>query len=810
MSSDATRHSEVVAQRTTYERVGLVGDQKLTWEVGTGDRRLHDRIVASMPQSPFIVGGSPADDAIRIRTSPADKRRFRGEIIRFDSVIAPGGMRLNDAGMEHHLVTAKILVNMGLLPGIGWCSSDLSMKSFSRSFLLLLRWMRVNGIPRMGALQDVHYHRFEEQLLEGGLQRLYPILPTLEAFLAEVVDGRAALPTYRDGGRIRLSMDLVAHRLGLAKGRELGDEARGRILDVAKSVCPEVVRHFPPAERRLGIRDDAGEGLTSSRIIEILEPWERLHDLRTYLNHDAIGYRAFTPLRSRMQVASALGRETGRTRDIPHNVLGFLLDRALRWLDYAEHIKSVYEAIRSVRNTPGFRDKPPATRRAAVRATMAKELIRAPVGPGAPSPMLPEYSTFWGDVRGIREQGLDLRTVLTRLLPGACFVLIATFSARRKKEMESLSSGCIVRDDDPWLLAWIGKNMRDVDRVPVPECVARAVAILEWLSEDGRRVTGEPWLFSFQELARGGNVIEIKLDQALNAFAQFVGMDDFHKGPALLLAAHQFRRAFAILHFYRFRMPSLPALSYFLRHYDSIKTWRYVSDVLAGKYLKIIEERNASDELIQAAKRGKAEAAANAKALEEVAEDFMVDVLVKAERGEEPVVGKGGEALMLELKHFTAAISNRIVVTTAEDGGSAPTLDVIIRQFVKGTRMRIAHNPSGTSSCLCGSDPQRLSVANCLCRKAEREGTQSVVGAKEPDFGYAEPVECVDCYNGVQLPEHEKWMAEYIEGQREMASTGAAPMLRNAAWRRVDKMERFREKYYELPDQRSVEGRHDG
>jgi len=784
----------------TYDRTGNKGDEDLTWELGTGDRCLHDKVVASLPRTPFIVGGSLSDDAIRIRTSPAEQRRFRGEIIRFDSIIAPDGTRLNGKGMEHHLITAKVLINVGLIPRIGWCSSDLSIKGFFRSYLLMLRWMAANGIPRMAALKEPHYRLFEQQLVTGGLEALYPVLPMLDAFLHEVKEGREALPTYLDGGRVRLSMDALANRFGFARGRELSGEARKRVLEVANTVCPEAVRRMPEVKTRLGTRKPPGERLTIQRVSEILEPWERLHDLRMYLNHDEVGYRAYTPLRSREMVASELGRETGRTRDIPYEVLGFLLDRSLRWLDYAEWVKATYDEVRAARNVPGFASCAPAKRTAAIRDAIQRMLDSAPVGPGAPSGIIPEYATFWGTVKGARKEGLDLRTVLTRILPGACFVLIATFSARRRKELESLSAGCVERDGDPWLRAWIGKNVREVGSIPVPECVARAVEILEWLSEDGREITGEPWLFSFQELAKSGNVIEIKVDQAINAFAQFVGLDEFHDGPPLALAPHQFRRAFAIIHFYRFKMPSLAALSEFLAHYNSEKTARYLSEAMIGAYLKVIEDRDASEEMIQAAKQGMSDAAACARAFEEVAEEFLVDVLVAAEQGREPMVGKGGKALMLELEHFLEAASKRVTVTTTGDDDGPPNLDEMVRNFVQGTRTRIVHNPGGTSSCLCGSDPQRLSVANCLKRKATREGEQSVVGAKQPDFAYAEPGECADCYNGVQLPEHQKWMEDYITGQREVARTATGAILCNAAQQRADKLERFRKAFYEPAD----------
>ena len=785
----------------TYERTGHLKDPPLTWVSGTGDRVVHDRILARMPVSRFIVGGgSIFDDALRIRTASTEQLRSSGEIFRFDAIVSPGGVRLNGPGLEHHHLTAKMLVNLSLIPGIGWCTSELSLKTFYRSFLLMVRWMVRNGIRRMDELRDVHFQLFREQFTRDGIEGLYPVLPALDEFLYKVKAGESTLPTYQDCRRNRLGLTDIAHMVGLNSARSLSPEATRRIVEVCKEVRPELLERRSQADRtRIGVRggsDNKSPSRVRTTVGSILEPWERLHDLRDRLKHDQIGYRAFTPHSTRDAFASAIGGDTGRTRDIPHAVLGFLLDRALRWLDYADHIRELYDTARAVRQTPGFTLMDSANRRAAVRFALSQELGNAPSGPGAPSPMLPEYSTFWGDVRGVRENGLDLRTILTRLLPGACFILIAMFSARRKSELESLRHDCIVRDGAPWLLAWIGKTMREVDRISVPESVARAVSILCWLSEDARNATGEPWLFSFQELAQGKAVVTIKVVQAMNDFARFVGMDDFHQGERLLLAPHQMRRAFAILHFYKFRMPSLPALSFFLRHYDSDMTARYLTDTVSGKYLEIIEKREAAEDVLKAAEAARSAAAVNATSYREIAEDFLVDVLTLAERNEEPLLGKGGEAMRLELSDYVEAARKRISVTGVREDESECSLDRLIRKFVQGIKPRIVPNPAGTSYCICGSDPNRIGLANCLGRKNEREGAAAVAGANGPDFAYAEPSECCDCYNGVQLPENNARMADYAAAQLGMARTGAAAPLRSAAARRAAKIEKHRRAFY--------------
>lgn len=795
MSAASGRRPHAPLGTATYERTGLVRDKELTWVPGAGGREVHDRVLAGMPVMSFIVGGSIKDDAVRIRTSPPDERRSGGKVIRFDDVVGPGGVRLNGPGMEHHLVTAKVLLNSGLQGPLAWTTSDIHMKAFFRSFTLLIRFMGANGIHRMADLREPHFRLFHKLLATGGLEALFPVLPRLDAYLGKVLAGKEAFPTYTDGWRSFLSMDGVARKLGLARGGNLSKEAARRIAETAAKAAPGLlVQRSVQASERVGARVPSQDGrLTRSRIAEILEPWERLYDCRARLSHDMIGYRAFTPLMTREKVSAALGRDTGRTRDIPVDVLGLLLDRALRCLDYGTHVRQLRDAVSAARAEPDFDSLSHPDRARRVRSALSAAMAKAPKGPGAPSRMSPVYASIGG---GVRERP-DLRTVLSRLLPGACFILIAAFSARRKTELESLRGGCIVRESgDPWLMAWVGKSMREVDRIPVPECVARAVEHLEWLSEDARRATGEDWLFSFKKMTTGGMTVAIDVDRAMNDFAQFIGVPETIDGKVLKLAPHQMRRAFAILYFYRFRMPSLSALSFFLRHYDPGMTARYLTDAVAGTYRRILEENDSSEEVLTAAKTARAEHVAAAEAFEEVAEDFLVEVLTLAERGEEPMVGKGGEALMLDLEHYLVAASGKVSVSgTGEDEGER-SLDQLIRGFARGTRTRIVSNPGGTSSCLCGSDPHRLGLANCLKRKEEREGPAAVAAAREPDFAYAEPGECGDCYNGVQLPEHDGPMSDYVKSQMELSSEGAAPMLREVAAKRAATVEGFRLGFY--------------
>src|SRR5690606_5507572 len=98
-------------------------------------------------------------------------------------------------------------------------------------------------------------------------------------------------------------------------------------------------------------------------------------------------------------------------------------------------------------------------------------------------------------------EGVALADALFRLLPAACVIVIAAFSARRREEIESLREGCISDDAAGlWLHSFITKSSRDVERVPTCDSVKRAIEILEELSSTYRSRNQEEWLLKFYHI----------------------------------------------------------------------------------------------------------------------------------------------------------------------------------------------------------------------------------------------------------------------------------------------------------------------
>ena len=177
---------------------------------------------------------------------------------------------------------------------------------------------------------------------------------------------------------------------------------------------------------------------------------------------------------------------------------------------------------------------------------------------------------------------------LTRLTAAACFAVIAGLSARRLSEIADLGAGCSCVDNDGrhWLRIYIAKTMQECDQIPIPAAVHEAVRCMETISEDARKSTGTDAIWQFRAI-QGNMVIRLRPQQELNNLTRHL---DTEVSPDWKFSAHQLRRFFAMLYFWRYEKGDVAGLAHHLRHLDLEMTRRYVSDNQFGKIWTDVED----------------------------------------------------------------------------------------------------------------------------------------------------------------------------------------------------------------------------
>jgi len=608
--------------------------------------------------------------------------------------MAPGPVLLSDPILEYDRLTAKLYAFYGLSNSDGWRNDGLTTALDLNNLLTLMRWRLDRGLARMEHLSLDWFEEYCGILSTAGALGLVPSEARMRAYLVEVTAGRIDFPTRRKGCKLYIDIKRVCATLGFSNSRQLSSAAREALRSAvgAKGLS---IKGLDSAARREGAVS-GGDGLTTlsvTRMAPLLAVWERLYALRHRMAHDPLGFDPFEAGSTPYRLAQSLGaRLPGRTPTLPAEQSCFLVDRALRWvLAYADDLKTLHQSLHA-----DFDPGPSSWSRAhsavvALEAAMSKfkPIHIASGAPGAPWPLAKRTGVATHCSTSASGE-LPLHTVYLELLPAAVAIVIATFAARRREELESLRPGCIVRGEggEAWLRTWIGKSGGSVELIPVPEVVAKAVDVLDWL---GKTDQGEQeWLFDLPRLLSAKGRVRFSLIRKLDPFASFVGMPPGPDGRPWPLTPHQLRRFFAITYYWRYRYPSLTALSDFLRHNDPDITRRYITETAGGGLIRMGEERR-----VRASNRAESMPIKRHQAafddFEDVRREFMADRFRNVATGLETMGGFGGERLKAELQELVHQAKQLVEIRSSKEKGVGPTFDELLVEFVRDRRLEPAH-----------------------------------------------------------------------------------------------------------------------
>jgi len=749
----------------------------------TGTLSLHDEMMRRLPnQSPtWLVSGSLLEDQWEIATDDPRKKAGAVKRLMHHVVIARSGGRLTDPDREHDRITSKMMAYYLLEPPNA--ASAISATSRVSSLHWLMRWRNDAGFFRMADLNGEETFRTWAERLCFGQRETVDWSTRVTAFLHDLAGGRIILPTRRDNdGKSVVSRTGIAALLGVSSLGGLPERHFLAILTVLVEMGLENGGATTLLSRLKVNAREQPSNIPTDNLAWNLQTWADLWAVRGMASHDPIGYNPFVTQSPFKRAKEFVRIDAGRTRTAPEYQACFLIDRALRWVfEFSEPILTIVDRLANLPVTRTHSGRIDENTRQAIRDVLADFDV---VGLGFPSKVRTDAIYRVGAAARV-QSGLTIHDVAFDLLPTACAIVVATFTARRKQEISSLRCGCIEYDADgePWMLTWIEKTLRDIDRIPIPTSVVKAVEILDRLSVRARKRNGTEWLFDRIGVINDTPVYT-DLGRAIKRFADCIEVPPLPDGSEWEFSPHQFRRFFSIVYYHRFHYASLTALSEFLRHYDPDMTRRYITEATRGALGRIREEATAATEQIKQLK------AAAAPTAEVASAQSLLDELAAADKtlrlhqkefdggrlaaefsrmwsvavGEEMIGGHQGEMLKSELEKLIAEARRKVELSSQGGSDEASVFNGLLSKFVRSRTFE--PHPQGHSYCGCTRTRADLAVAGCLRRRKEdivdTAGLAGNVG-RVPDFAFADPFTCSACPHNIQMQENRDWWERQLQ-----------------------------------------------
>jgi hypothetical protein len=588
-------------------------------------------------------------------------------------------------------------------------------------------WMELNGINAFRSLTPDDLEAFTEKAVFGQ-SYLLQFPARLEKHISKLKQSGYSLPRRRartldcrrvveeaniDWSRARHDLACTYQLMKLAQDQGLYLYPRQR----------QILLKPPPRVSRINLVS----------VYRQLQPWECQWQIRRLLPGDKLTFDPF-PSVTLAKTAERLGVASGRTKTVPVDQAMFLLDRSIRWvLNYSEAILEMAREVDAIstKNTRASR-----RRNRALREMV--DNLKMPQGPGQPWPIQPTListsSYHWG------------LSATLRCLLASCFVIIAAFTARRRREITSYRAKgidnefCITSDESGyWIELWIEKTIRDWDRTPCPEIVVKAVDVLLRLSESARQLSGTTDLFQYKLWGRS-KAATFRVVKALAELTERVEVPTMPDGTRWTFQAHQFRRFFAIMYIWRYELGDLSALSYQLRHYNLEMTLRYVTEPTQGKIFR------------------------------EVQTEHAVSILREVALGRRDAGGPFAERFKKVAQRIRAQMTGTVQILTEEKFA-----EQIERLVVRSGKV-LKGFPWGY--CSCGPSKRDLSQARCI--QSDNNDDNSV--HRGPDESKATLKTCASCEHHLT---HKSFLP-YVSNQIELHEKAAADkrngrLIRNAS-----------------------------
>jgi integrase len=738
-------------------------------------RQLHDSTFSELEPLPCLVAGTIFDDIWTISfTDPAKKRKAQQQL-KFDGAVNTYDRRLNSPEHAHDHLTLKLMMYWALHP-TGWVSSELGASHLLNAALYpFVRWRLDRQLFRNADLTKAWFEEYFSCARKNGSQTsLLSASSRVAQYLEELETGQATLPfkTYSPE-RPFVDRTAVARRLGFESTLQIAKSDLKPILDYLARSYPKTYERVLRTQEP-GIDPTRIKKVRYQSIARLLEPWNCLGKVARKLSHDPPGFLPFSYGSTPLAMAKGIGVAPDRTKDIPPQQACELINAALHWVSHGDAFQTLF-----IETSRTWEEAPHPSRKVLFRfkvLSRAVQQFRTQLGDEVYLQRL--VPKFGITRRTCSEEFVDLRTLLFTLLPAACLIVILSFTARRVAEAESLRIDSLDLDQDgAWLSVYVQKSLRDIDRIPIPASVVKAIDILIWLSAERRDADQTSWLFQFTDPREFGRNTSFRSSLALKQFVAFIGLKAPQHDPDWRITPHQFRRFFAIVYFYRFAFPHLSALTIFLGHYDPSATRHYCSNAVLGSYAKLISDREADELARKDAELALKYARQRVEDFETERRQFVTNTFYAIASNQLRVGGFGGDRIKADLAALVAE-ANRIVMIEPSTHGTDTTLDKMIQAYALNKVLE--PHPQGHSLCKCSSNPVDLAAAACLALRRAFTGN-TALPASGPDYAYAEDLVCSGCPHNVAVEWFEGYWHRAEQEASELTARSESQHLREAS-----------------------------
>jgi len=604
--------------------------------------------------------------------------------------------------------------------------------AMTNNIVTWVMWMNLNGIRSFGKLIRADFEEFVGRVI-FGTAHLLEFPARIKKHISQLRASGSQVP--RRDGRFLDGRRLLADA-NIDWTRAIHDPAcTHQLWELADE---EGLYLYPHQRQMLKTLPATPSRITKVNVLRQLQSWEFQWQIRRLLPGDKIRFDPFPSL-SIAKTAEKLGTSSGRTKSAPVDQTMFLIDRSIRWiLDYSSAVQEMALRADTIATEYSQRVRLHDKRAKLRKREKLRKLfdnLQMPQGPGQPWPIRPTLICSASYNRASTE--------VLRCLFASCFVVIAAFTARRRKEVTSCRAAgsdnefCITSDEDGhWIELWIEKTKRDWDKTPCPEIVVKAVELLLQLSQSARDINARPQLFQYKLWGRS-KAASFRIPKALQELTDRLDIPPLPEGSIWAFHPHQFRRFFAIMYIWRYEFGELSALSYQLRHYNLDVTRRYLTEPIHGEIFR------------------------------EVQSEHTVSILKEVALGRRDAGGPFGERFKKVAERIRGQMIASVLIFTEEKFAKQ------IERLVLRSGKVLKGFPWGY--CSCGTSTRDLSQARCV-------KTDSSDVPTGPDQSRATLTTCANCPHHLTHEGFRPYLANQIElHEKASRDKNNGPLVRNAS-----------------------------